>query len=115
MKKPTEKLKEIEESIILFSLEIEYSMNLSMDSFIEKLQEFKEKEFDKLNFFICGDSDYGYRLDLQAVKKREETDEEFQNRLNQWQNLQLKEKQKKKENLEREKQEYERLKKKFEK
>ena len=114
MKKPTEKLKDVEEFSIIYSLEKKDYELFPIDSIIEKLQECKDGGFDKINYSISQNY-WGYTITIRAFKHREETDEEFQHRLNQWQNLQLKRKTKKKENLEREKQEYERLKKKFEK
>lgn len=114
MKKPTEKLKEIVECSTIFSLVDDDYKNFSLDSVIEKLQECKEKGFDKLDFSINDSYDF-YNLEVRAIKCREETDEEFQDRLNLWQKLQQVKKQLKQESLEREKKEYERLKKKFEK
>jgi hypothetical protein len=119
MNKPTEKLKEIVECSTVFTLIDDEYKNFSLDSIIKELQNCKEEGFDNLSYIISGNDYYGYNLEVRAIKRREETDEEFQDRLNQWEKLQQEKKQAKKqqnqERLEREKTEYERLKKKFEK
>jgi hypothetical protein len=90
MKKQTEKIKEIVEYSTVFTLIDDEYKNFSLDSIIKELQNCKRRGFDNLSYIISGNDYYGYNLEVQAIKRREETDEEFEFRLNQWKKLQQK-------------------------